>query len=397
VPRSPRSRTNDILTPFADALLDDVGQGERTGAELAHVYEVSLDRLPNGFLLPIDRIETWDRQPRKQFNDALIDELAASIRETGLIEPIIVRRDVHRPGYYVVIAGHRRLLACRRLYGDDDGAVRARMSYLTCIVREVSDDQAFADALVENLVRTDLTRRETMEAILRLQQEYNWTGYTIAKRTGRNESDISILLRVARHRDLAELVYDELISPTAAGVIERLDDTDARYQAITLVRTGQLKTVEDVTRYRDQVRGFRREQDRSIERDPMAEESRGAHQPEDAAVISQYGGMTDDPSGITVISQYPADQTNAAISALDTTSHSDLTDVEVEEIPVSAHTRRVGASTRAEALARDMVTFSRQNGILDRVAIGELEHAQEELTAYLSRQKVRSAPRGRHD
>jgi hypothetical protein len=127
-----------------------------------------------------------------------------------------------------------------------------------------------------------------MEAILRLQQEYNWTGYTIAKRTGRNESDISILLRVARHRDLAELVYDELISPTAAGVIERLDDADARYQAITLVRTGQLKTVEDVTRYRDQVRGFRR-QDRSIERDPMAEESRGAHQPEDAAVISQYG------------------------------------------------------------------------------------------------------------
>jgi hypothetical protein len=84
-----------------------------------------------------------------------------------------------------------------------------------------------------------------MEALLRLYREYGWSASYIARRTGRNQSDISQLLAVARHPDLAQLVREEVIKPTVAGEIHRLPEP-VRQATIDEVRAGAVRTVADV-------------------------------------------------------------------------------------------------------------------------------------------------------
>ena len=88
-----------------------------------------------------------------------------------------------------------------------------------------------------------------MEALLRLHQDYGWSSHYIAKRTGRNQSDIAQLLGVARNPDLAQLVRHEVIKPTVAGEINRLPEP-IREATIAEVRAGTVRTVADVKRRR---------------------------------------------------------------------------------------------------------------------------------------------------
>ena len=166
-----------------------------------------------------------------------------------MLQPLVVRRNVDRVGEYLVIAGSRRLLAARLVHGDPDEAVRARVVTLPCIIKEESERDAFADALLENLARSDLSRAEMMEALLRLHRDYGWSSHYIAKRTGRNQSDISQLLGVARNPDLAKLVRQEVIKPTVAGEINRLP-SPMREATIADVKAGTVRTVADVRRRR---------------------------------------------------------------------------------------------------------------------------------------------------
>jgi alkylhydroperoxidase family enzyme len=110
------------------------------------------------------------------------------------------------------------------LHGSADPARREKVALLPSIVREVAEDTAFADALVENLVRTDLTRKETLDAVAQLQREYGWSGHQIANRTGRNPSDINTLLRISKHPIFYRLVSEERINPSVAGILMRLSE-----------------------------------------------------------------------------------------------------------------------------------------------------------------------------
>ncbi len=221
---------------------------DSTPAHIADAAEKSFDAIPGGKLIPLDRIDTWERQPRKSFDETGIAELAASIASSGILEPLVVRRQAERPGRYVIIAGHRRLLAARRVRGSEDTEERARVEALPCVIREATDDSAFADALVENLVRKDLTRREMMDAVKALKDEYGWSVREIARRTGRNQHDLSVLARIAADDDLSQLVADEIISPTAVGVLVEEKHRPFRYAIIADIRAGRLKTVDDVER-----------------------------------------------------------------------------------------------------------------------------------------------------
>lgn len=237
-----RSRSRSAIQ--LDVLLED--ERDSTPTHIADAAEKSFDAIPGGKLIPLDRIDTWERQPRKSFDEEGIAELAASIAASGVLEPLVVRRNATEPGRYIIIAGHRRLLAARRVHGSEDADERARVEALPCVIREATDDSAFADALVENLVRKDLTRREMMDAVKALKNEYGWSVRAIARRTGRNQHDLSVLARIAADADLSQLIADDIISPTALGVLVEEKHTPVRATVIAAIRSGRLKTVGDV-------------------------------------------------------------------------------------------------------------------------------------------------------
>ncbi len=240
---SRRKRHLQALDGLADRLIEESGGWESTPDRQADVAEMSFSRIDRALMIPIERITPMKDNPRQTFRH--LDELAASIADRGLIQPLVVRRDAERPGYYMTVAGARRVLASNLLRGSEDREIRERVAELPCLVVDEADDSALASALAENLARDDLTRTEAMEALLRLQEQYGWSGRQIAKRTGRAHSDVSELLRVARDKELAVLVRDEVIAPSAAGEISHMD-AQSREQVLTGIRAGQIKTVDDV-------------------------------------------------------------------------------------------------------------------------------------------------------
>ena len=136
--------------------------------------------------LPIDRIVPNPRQPRETFDSSRLEELAKSIREKGIIEPLIVRPTLD--GRYEIVAGERRFRAAQ-LIGNKEVPV---------IVREYQDRETLEVALIENLQREDLNPVEEARAYLRLTEEFGRTHAEISQEVGKDRSTISNLLRLLR-------------------------------------------------------------------------------------------------------------------------------------------------------------------------------------------------------
>ena len=135
--------------------------------------------------VPIDQIEVNPNQPRKVFDFTALDELAASIKSSGVIQPIIVRR---MGGNYQLIAGERRWRAARQ----------AGLDRIPAIVREATDAQSIELALVENLLREDLNPIEAAQAYQKLLVEFAWTQEELAQRIGKDRTSIANCLRLLR-------------------------------------------------------------------------------------------------------------------------------------------------------------------------------------------------------
>ncbi len=228
MPASRQSRYKDRYDKLLDDSLAIVQSRDFSTEELAQTAEDAFKRVPGAVMVPIERIEPNPDNPRQTMDEATIGTLAASIAERGLLQPLVLRRNADRPGYYVVIAGSRRLLAARIVHGDPDETVRARMDQTPGIIKDMSDSDAFADALLENLARADLSRAETMDALLRLHKDYGWSGNLIAKRTGRSQGDVSELLGLAQDAELADLVRADKLRPSTATIIKRMPGMPAR-------------------------------------------------------------------------------------------------------------------------------------------------------------------------
>jgi ParB family chromosome partitioning protein len=135
--------------------------------------------------LPIEALERSAAQPRKRFDEKSLDELAASIREHGVVEPILVRREGQR---YRILAGERRWRA----------AQRAGLREIPALIREASDREAFELALVENLQRADLNAIEEAEAFEVLVREHGLTQEAVAGRVGKDRSTVANALRLLK-------------------------------------------------------------------------------------------------------------------------------------------------------------------------------------------------------
>jgi ParB family chromosome partitioning protein len=145
----------------------------------------------------IEEVHPSREQPRKEFGDARLDELAESIRSQGLIQPLIVR--ARTGGGYELIAGERRWRA----------AQRAGLHEVPVVVRDVAPGKAFELAMVENLQRQDLNPLEEAEGYQRLIAEYGYTQESLAGRVGKDRTTIANALRLLK---LPESVRDLLAS-----------------------------------------------------------------------------------------------------------------------------------------------------------------------------------------
>jgi len=135
--------------------------------------------------LPIDNISPNPRQPRAKFDPDELTDLAGSIREHGVLQPLIVTKG-QQPKQYTLITGERRLLAARE----------AGLTSVPAILRDVSDQELIELALVENVQRADLSPLEAAEAYRQLAEDFNLSHEEIATRVGKSRVAITNTLRL---------------------------------------------------------------------------------------------------------------------------------------------------------------------------------------------------------
>lgn len=133
--------------------------------------------------IPLDSCRPNPDQPRKSFNPSSLKELADSIAEHGLLQPITVKRDPRNKGGFVIVAGERRFRAFELLGKETIPAI-------------VTSGKADEIALIENLQREALTPIEEAEALLRLKEKYNYTQEELAKSIGKARSTVTNLLKL---------------------------------------------------------------------------------------------------------------------------------------------------------------------------------------------------------
>jgi ParB family chromosome partitioning protein len=167
--------------------------GKGIGALLS---SASQDGRHKYFLCPVEDLKPHHQQPRKTFNDAKMAELVASIREKGVIQPLVVR---HAGDHYQIIAGERRWRA----------AQKAGLREVPVVIQDVSEDWALEMALIENIQREDLNPIEEAEAYRNLMSNFDLSQEEVAKRVGRERPTVANALRLLR---LPEFVQKDVIS-----------------------------------------------------------------------------------------------------------------------------------------------------------------------------------------
>lgn len=180
--------------------------------------------------LPVESIRPNPRQPRTSFDPAELAELAASIREHGVLQPLIVTQD-DDPDRYILVAGERRWLAARQ----------AGQTHVPVIVREATDQQRLELALVENVQRADLAPLETADAYRQLAEDFSLSHEEIALRVGKSRVAVTNTLRLLK---LPEAVRQALaqgkISEGHARALLALTTTQSQTAALLTILSHEL-------------------------------------------------------------------------------------------------------------------------------------------------------------
>ena len=180
--------------------------------------------------LPLREIEPDPEQPRKRFDDDALNQLADSITENGLLQPIAVRPKKVGPGY-IIIAGERRWRAAR-LAGLDEVPV---------IIKDVTDEQAAALALIENLQREDLDPIEVAEGCRQLIDKYGLTQESAAKKLGKSRSALANSLRLLNLPEtVLELLKSGFLTTGHAKVVLGLPTPELQEQAAQIIADHEL-------------------------------------------------------------------------------------------------------------------------------------------------------------
>lgn len=151
-----------------------------------------------GQSLPVEFLAPSPFQPRRIFNEDDITELTASVRERGVLQPILVRPNPGKPDHYEIVAGERRWRA----------AQAAQLHEVPVIIRDLSDEGVLEIALVENIQRTDLNPLEEASGYLRLIDEFDHTQESLARVVGKSRSHVANTLRLLTLPEAVQRLVD---------------------------------------------------------------------------------------------------------------------------------------------------------------------------------------------
>ncbi len=217
------------LLPAAGAPLPSVSTpaaGASSAGPAAPMQQAEVpnkDRHPGITLAFIDEIKVNDYQPRHEFDERALEELAQSIRENGIIQPLVVRRT---PEGYQLIAGERRLRASKRV----------GLKQVPVVIRKSTDREALELALIENIQRQNLNCIDESLAYRQLVEEFNLTQEEVAKRVGKERATVANYLRLLK---LPEAVLDDLrrgiLTFGHGKALLSVEDHDARLQARAII------------------------------------------------------------------------------------------------------------------------------------------------------------------
>lgn len=162
----------------------------------------------------IEQIFPCESQPRTHFDEKAIQELAASITEHGLLQPILVRPDKTREGMFEIIAGERRWRASQK----------AQLHEVPIIIRDMDDDEMLQIALVENLQRKDLNPMEEARGYDRLAKEFDHSAEEIGEAVGKSRSHIANMIRLLQLPESVQTMVE--VGDISAGHARALLSTD---------------------------------------------------------------------------------------------------------------------------------------------------------------------------
>lgn len=170
-------------------------------------------------LIPIHYIEPNKSQPRKKFDEESLQELAESIKQYGVIQPLIVQK---KDKYYEIIAGERRWRAARL----------AGLKEVPVIIKDFSPQETVEIALIENIQREDLNPIEEAQAYDRLIKEFNLKQEELANRVSKSRTAITNSLRLLKlDKRIQQMLMDETLTSGHARALLSIEDTEEQYRA----------------------------------------------------------------------------------------------------------------------------------------------------------------------
>ncbi len=174
-------------------------------------------------LVPIEKIHPNPDQPRRHFKQDMLEELAASIREKGVIQPLILRANPHKDGDYEIVAGERRWRASQL----------AQLHEVPAVIRDYSDTEALEIAIIENIQRADLNPLEEAAGYRDLMERFGHTQEKLGEALGKSRPHIANLLRLLKLPDSVQaLVRDDRLTAGHARALITADDAESLAQQV---------------------------------------------------------------------------------------------------------------------------------------------------------------------
>jgi len=196
------------------------------------VIKEVIKEVPTELTLKIKDIEINKEQPRKQFNEDSLEELADSIKQHGIIEPLVVTK---RDNYYMLVSGERRWRA----------AMKAGLKEVPVVVKDYTDQQILEIGLIENIQREDLNPIEEAQAYKKLIEEFHLKQDDVAERVSKSRSAITNILRLLKLTEsVQEMVIDEKLSNGHARALLPIEDAELQYEVACRVFDEQMSVRE---------------------------------------------------------------------------------------------------------------------------------------------------------